>query len=108
MVHRCQSLIKGDKCGDPKCFHDERRVAEESILLTMAVQPQPVKMIPLFRARSIGCTHTTEEHCTCVKIRSEFKDSCVIHGQMSAELSCAKRTLRLLAERQIFKNNTGQ
>ena len=35
MVHRCQSLIKGDKCGDPKCFRDERRVAEESILLTI-------------------------------------------------------------------------
>ena len=30
MVHHCQPLIKGDKCGDPKCFHDERRVVEET------------------------------------------------------------------------------
>ena len=51
MVHRGQSLIKGDKCCDPKCFRDERRVVEESTLLTTVVQLQPVKMILLFSAR---------------------------------------------------------
>ena len=60
MAHRRQSLIKGDKCGDPKCFHDEKRLVEESTLLTTAIQPQPVKIL-LFSARSIGSTHTTEE-----------------------------------------------
>ena len=99
MVHRCQSLIKGDKCGNPKCFRDERRVVEESTLLTTAVQPQPVRMILLFSARSIGRTHT-EEHCTCVKIRSEFKGSCVIGGQRSTDLPCEKRTSRLLTRQK--------
>ena len=87
MVHRCQSLIKGDKCGDPKCLGQyERRVVEESTLLTTAVQPQPVKMILLFSARSIGRIHTTEEHCSCVKIRSEFKvaASSVGKGQLTS------------------------
>ena len=51
MVHHCQSLIKVDKCGDPKCFRDERTMVEESTLLTTAVQPQPVRMILLFSAR---------------------------------------------------------
>ena len=60
IVHRCQSLIKGDKCGDPKRFRDERKVVEQSTLLTTAVQPQPVKMILLFSARSIGRPDTTE------------------------------------------------
>ena len=86
MVHRGQSLIKGDKCCDPKCFRDERRVVEESTLLTTVVQLQPVKMILLFSARSIGRTHTTEEHCSCVKIRSEFKvaASSVGKGQLTS------------------------
>ena len=85
MVHRCQSLIKGDKwwCG-PKCFRDERRVVEESTLLTTAVQPQPVRTIlccsPVLDRLAAGTAHTTEEYCTCVKIRSEFKGRCVICG----------------------------
>ena len=82
MAYHRQSLIKGDKCGDPKCFHDEKRLVEESTLLTTAIQPQPVKIL-LFSARSIGSTHTTEEHSACVKIRSEFRGSCVICGHMS-------------------------
>ena len=102
MVHRLQSLIKGDKCGDPKCFRDERRVVEESTLLTTVVQLQPVKMILLFSARSIGRTHTTEEYCTSVKIWSEFKGSCFICGQRSTDLPCA----RLLTERQILREKT--
>ena len=32
MAHRRQSLIKGDKCGDPKCFHDEKRLVGEYII----------------------------------------------------------------------------
>ena len=38
-----KSLIKGDNFGDPKCFREERRVVEESTLLTTALQPQPVQ-----------------------------------------------------------------
>jgi len=51
MVHYCQTLIKVDKCGDSKCFRDERTMVEESTLLTTAVRPQPVRMILLFSAR---------------------------------------------------------
>ena len=53
----------------------------ESTLLTTAIQPQPVKIL-LFSAGSIGSTHMTEEHSACVKIRSEFRGSCVICGHM--------------------------
>ena len=54
----------------------------ESTLFTTAIQPQPVKIL-LFSARSIGSTHMTEEHSACVRIRSEFRGSCVICGHMS-------------------------
>ena len=37
IAYRLQSLIKGGKCGDPKCFRDERRGVEERTLLTTAV-----------------------------------------------------------------------
>ena len=77
----------GDNFGDPKCFGDEERVVEESTLLTTAVQPQPVKIL-LFSARSTGSIHTTEEHCTCVKIWSKFRCSCVICGLRATDLPC--------------------
>ena len=70
---------------------------EESTLLTTAVQPQPVKIL-LFNVRLIGCTHTTEEHCTCVKIRSEFKVavSSVDKGQLTSIVTDRKTDFKIL------------
>ena len=77
------SRIKENKCVDPKYFCDERRVADERKLLTMAAEPQPVKIM-LFNARSTDRnTHTKGEHSACVKVGSEFRGSCRLWAKVN-------------------------
>ena len=78
---------------------------DESKLLTTVAQYQPVK-IPLFSAKSIGSTHTTDEHSACVKIRREFRGSCVICGQRLTYLPCAKKKERKKKNIDITETKT--
>ena len=103
----CESATCSESEKGSRGSADPLKMVSKGSLLTTAVQLPPVKTILLFSAARSITTHTTEEHCTCVKIRSEFKGSCVICGQRSSDLPCAKRTSRLLTlvtERQIKKN----
>ena len=120
MSHRRQSRIKGDKCVDPICFWDERRVVDENKLLTTVVQPQPVKI------HVDQCEINWSQYPYNGKQSlNEFRGSCVICGQLY--LPCAEKeekerkkekkkkkkkeeakTSTLPTERQILKNNTGK
>ena len=78
---------------------------DERKLLTTAVQPQPVKIM-LFNARSTdNNTHTKGEHSACVKVRSEFRGSCVICGQRLTYLPCTKlKNIDVTDRKTDFKN----